>query len=166
MGRGKSLQIHNSITFLSLVRQSSFQSKAFKIAGDCCRGVGGEDNLFPFNAWVFLLSGKVAPCFQDSCGSQSTKGSRPAMVGSANGLAPNICSKLQTEPNLEVRQLVQQMANSPAPLGPEIGTIFFLSQGSLIPAMPEYRKYFWFFRNFFCRRNGKKQSKYNIGNSI
>lgn len=64
------------------------------------------------------------------------------MVGSANGLAPNICSKLQTEPNLEVRQLVQQMANSPAPLGPEIGTIFFLSQGSLIPAMPEYRKYF------------------------
>lgn len=42
------------------------------------------------------------------------------------------------------------------------------SQGSLIPALPEYRKHFWFFRNFFFRQRWKKaeQTKYGKLNLV
>lgn len=116
----------NSITFLSFVGQVflPFSVKHSEWLG--MRRGREKKNLFPYNAHVFLLRWEVAPCFQIVLAARVQRVQGLPWVRSASGSAPNICSKLQTRPDLETRQLVQQMANSPAPLGPEIGTIFVL----------------------------------------
>lgn len=126
VGRGKS---DNSIIFLSFVWAALlFSLQLLKWLVMMRRK---EKNVFPFNAcgFFFVFSPKLesGPLPSHHLGSHSTKGSRLAMGGKCYcGSAPNICSKLQTGPDLETRQLVQQMANSPAPLGLETRTIFFL----------------------------------------
>lgn len=129
----------SSVTFLSLVGQvfPPFSLKLLKLqTGD---EAGGSISI---ECMSFSPKLKSGPCFQIVSGARAQRGQGLPWVGSASGLAPNICSKLQTGPDLEKRNECSRWQIVLPHWGPRPAPPSSFSQRCLSPARPEYRTHF------------------------
>lgn len=110
--------------FLSFVQQLCFLGQRFINSCRWWREKKEMKTIFPSNMFFSYL--ESSPLLSHHLGSHSTKVWGLPWVGGASGSAPNTGSRLQTGHDLEMQQLVQQMAHRLAPLGLETHTIFFL----------------------------------------